>query len=394
MKFYQFYVNKLKILNEKFGEIEKYITDIKGKIYNMTYIEEDSSRTSLNIPNEIKDYQIADIYHAYKLALTVLFLLLMYPNFMYDYDEKSYLQIIASYVLSVNSFNTFCNVRMHKTWNGKIHNEYVYEKLNVSKETKQMEVNKENIANLEINNISRHFEYLDKKYPEIRIMEKVKAKFGGESDIGVGLSISDKVKLCEEAGIDLGTFEGKDSAYVLEYLKKNTREFLVDMENKKKSGGKLTDRENVKNEAYKIIDHFIYSNIYMRKVGEESRMVYSPIEVIREERQQEDNQQHDNQQEENDHQGEDMFEQEENDHQGFDDQQVENVQEDIQHEGNIQQGENIHRDTTQHESKILSIPPELLSNELSDFKYFTLPKLKKVGTPKIIAEGIKESIGE
>lgn len=113
MKFYQFYVNKLKILNEKLGEIEKYITDIKGKIYNMTYIEEDSSRTWLNIPNEIKDYQIADIYPAYKLALTVLFLLLMYPNFMYDYDEKSYLQIIASYVLSVNSFNTFCNVRMH-----------------------------------------------------------------------------------------------------------------------------------------------------------------------------------------------------------------------------------------------------------------------------------------
>ena len=60
-----------------------------------------------------------------------MFLMVMYPAFSENIDLDDYMKMIASYVLFVNSFNTFCNVRMQKGWNGSIHNEYVSKIINV-----------------------------------------------------------------------------------------------------------------------------------------------------------------------------------------------------------------------------------------------------------------------
>lgn len=46
--------------------------------------------------------------------------------------ENDYFKMIASYVIYVHLFNTFCCVRMEPTWNKKIRNLYVYNFKNIN----------------------------------------------------------------------------------------------------------------------------------------------------------------------------------------------------------------------------------------------------------------------
>ena len=72
----------------------------------------------------------ADIYPASRLALTVWFLMLIYSNYhdRLEFDQKAYRRMIASYILYVNTFNTYCGVKMEHHWNNDIVNAYVYKK--------------------------------------------------------------------------------------------------------------------------------------------------------------------------------------------------------------------------------------------------------------------------
>lgn len=100
----------------------------------------------INFSDSTSNMETADIFPAYKLVQMVYFLLLIYPMYQREHvSEKpddcllKYLNMVASYVAYMHLFNSSCGVRMEKTWNKAIGNEYVYitkEKVNVLEEEK------------------------------------------------------------------------------------------------------------------------------------------------------------------------------------------------------------------------------------------------------------------
>lgn len=68
-------------------------------------------------------YEVADIYPARKLVMMVIFLMTLYSKCYMKFDFDDYKKMIASYIVYANLFNSWCAVKMEKTWNKK---SYVY----------------------------------------------------------------------------------------------------------------------------------------------------------------------------------------------------------------------------------------------------------------------------
>ena len=201
-----------------------------------------------------KEYQVADIYPAYKLALTILFLMIMYPGFSDKIDIDDYKKMIAAYVLYVNSFNTYCNVKMQRTWNGAIHNEYVYEIQN-GLGNLRMELSGENLVNAEITLIKKHIDYLDERHPNENVKVCAGRAFAAYDEKEVGhLKL-----LCEHFGV-LDGFPGFDG---FDNLRKKKLGYLTDIESWLE--GKIKELENQPgDEAYKVHKHIRAYIFYLK----------------------------------------------------------------------------------------------------------------------------------
>ena len=71
-------------------------------------------------------WQVADIYPAFKLVKTVFFLLAFSSRLQTDEKDYDFHKMIASYIVYVQLFNSFCGVKMIEDWNRDISNIYVY----------------------------------------------------------------------------------------------------------------------------------------------------------------------------------------------------------------------------------------------------------------------------
>ena len=70
--------------------------------------------------------EFADIFPAFKLVITVFLFFGYMHNYITENEgsdsdlETEYFQMLASYVIYANLFNTFCSVKMEKSWNKKL----------------------------------------------------------------------------------------------------------------------------------------------------------------------------------------------------------------------------------------------------------------------------------
>ncbi len=124
---------------------------------------------------QYKKYDNADIYPANKLSLTILFFMLVYSNHT-NIEFEEYMRMIASYVLYVNSFNTFCGVKMENLWNSGIQDAYVYKKIPNGQSENRMELDLDKVKTLEINMIFDYLNDLADKHSDLGIPDEVRNK--------------------------------------------------------------------------------------------------------------------------------------------------------------------------------------------------------------------------
>lgn len=143
---------------EYLNRINVVVNDLK----TLLYIE--SGRTVANDEcDKAYIWQVADIYPAYNLVITVLALIGIYPNLGDDRPTpQNYLKMIASFVLFVNLFNTFCGIKMNSSWNTSISNKYVYEIVNVPQKTdNRPDIDFQSLEPMEADALDKHIDAIE-----------------------------------------------------------------------------------------------------------------------------------------------------------------------------------------------------------------------------------------
>ena len=161
--------------NQSFKDMltKKYYSNKVSKKVKDGEVADDSNQSPdtiiLKDGDNVKNYEVADIYPACKVAMTILTLMENLINAKYSNTEMY--KMIAVFSLSVHLLNSFCGVRMYNDWNKHIGNEYVYKRKKINGQ-EEMELDQEafDFKDIEINTNYLH----EKHYSQNAIKQGIK----------------------------------------------------------------------------------------------------------------------------------------------------------------------------------------------------------------------------